>query len=108
KDVLSETEREVRYRRQVGCPDCNGTGVEGGGEAERCEQCGGSGAVIRTQQTFIGSVRTQTICPVCGGTGSIIRNPCHKCKGRKQVVEEAKLSVGIPSGVESGVSMRVA
>lgn len=107
KDVLTETQREVRIRRSVECPDCHGTGAEGGAEPERCEQCGGSGVISRVQQTFLGSVRTQTTCPVCGGTGAIIKNPCHTCKGRKQVAEDTNLTVTIPSGVETGVSMRV-
>jgi len=107
KDILEQTEREIKINRRAGCPDCNGTGVEGGGQPDRCQQCGGSGVIARMQQTFIGSVRTQTTCPVCQGTGTIIKNPCAKCRGAKRIQETATLSVTVPAGVDDGSTMRV-
>ena len=107
KDILDSTEREVKVNRRVGCPECHGTGVEGGGQPERCQQCGGTGVIARTQQTFIGAVRTQTTCPVCQGAGVVIKNPCSKCRGQKRVQEIASLTVTIPAGVDNGSTMRV-
>ena len=107
KDVLHGVDREVSVARQIQCSDCNGTGVEGGGPPESCQQCGGVGAVSRIQQTFIGQVRTQTTCPVCGGAGTIIKNPCHGCRGKRLVPQKATLKVTIPAGVENGTSLRL-
>jgi molecular chaperone DnaJ len=107
KDVLDSVDKEMSVNRQATCPDCHGNGVEGGGQPEKCQQCGGQGVVTRMQQTFIGTVRTQTACPVCQGQGTIISNPCHTCKGRKRVPEKANLTVTIPAGVEDGSTMRV-
>ena len=106
-EVVAHVDKEVHVNRLVACPDCHGTGAEGGEAPESCRQCGGAGVVSRVQQTFIGTVRTQTACPVCGGAGVVIKNPCHLCHGRKQVPERTSMTVTIPAGVESGVSLRV-
>jgi molecular chaperone DnaJ len=107
KEVVDGTEKRVRINKLVSCSECGGTGAEGGAQPERCKQCDGAGVVQRIQNTFIGQVRTSTTCPVCNGQGSIISNPCQKCRGRKQVAEQAELSVGVPPGVENGSTMRV-
>lgn len=107
KEVITGVDKEVTITRMATCGECTGTGVEGGGQAETCQQCGGQGVVARVQNTFIGQVRTTTNCPVCSGTGKIIRNPCHKCKGRRLVPEKSTLTVSIPPGVMSGATMQV-
>jgi molecular chaperone DnaJ len=107
KDILEQAERPIKVNRRVGCPTCHGTGAEGGAQPEKCQQCGGSGVVGRMQQTFIGTVRTQTTCPVCQGAGVIIKNPCSTCKGSKRIAESTTLNVTIPPGVDDGSTMRV-
>lgn len=106
-DVITGTERDLTFQRMVGCKECDGTGVEGGGKPETCSQCGGAGVVTRLQNTFLGQVRTQTTCGRCNGTGEIISSPCKSCRGRKQVPYSASVRVKIPPGVESGAMVHM-
>jgi molecular chaperone DnaJ len=107
KEVITGASRDVNVNRMVACPECSGTGAEGGAMPETCSQCGGQGAVSRIQNTFIGQVRTSVACPTCSGTGQIIKNPCSKCRGSKLISQKATIPVTIPPGIETGTSMRV-
>jgi molecular chaperone DnaJ len=107
KEVLTGTERTVRYRRQKACGTCNGMGTANGLAPETCKNCGGSGRVVQTRQTFMGAMQTATTCPVCQGNGFVIKDPCKTCHGKRRVVEESEVTVKIPSGIESGMNIRV-
>jgi len=108
EDVLDASKHEVKYQRAVVCTDCKGTGVEGGGEPENCTQCNGSGQVARTQQTFLGTIRTATTCPNCRGAGQIIKNPCKSCRGQGLQTQVVENTVSLPAGVETGQTLRLA
>ena len=107
EEVVLGAHRDVTVSRMIACPECHGSGSEGGVAPETCSQCGGAGVMTRMQNTFIGTVRTSVTCPTCGGIGAVITKPCPKCKGRKQIGEKATIGVDIPAGVESGTSMQV-
>ncbi len=85
------------------CPDCDGSGAAPGTQPERCEHCGGSGQVRRSQGFF----QLSTPCPVCRGEGQIIRTPCPRCKGQGIIAETKELAVRIPAGVDTGTRLRV-
>lgn len=107
RDVVYGVERTVEYRRPTRCGDCGGTGAEGGAQPERCQACKGSGQVTRVRNTFIGQVRTATACSNCGGNGTVIEHKCRGCQGRGLVASETHMTLQIPAGVDSGVSMKV-
>lgn len=106
-DVLTGTERKLRYKRASSCETCHGKGTADGSEPKKCSTCAGTGAVTRIQQTILGQMRTSTTCPNCAGEGTLIEQPCRTCSGRKQVITESEVTVKIPPGVESGSVMRV-
>ncbi len=95
--------REVAVEREKGCADCSGSGSEAGHAPETCRACGGAGQVRRSQGFF--SIATP--CSRCGGSGQTITHPCKKCRGSGRIVEEKKLSVTFPPGIDSGNRMRV-
>ncbi len=97
------TEKPITVEKMARCEGCSGSGSETGSRPESCKQCGGSGQVTRTQGFF--SVRTT--CPVCRGNGQVITRPCPKCRGAGQVMEERKVTVRIPAGVDSGSRLRL-
>jgi molecular chaperone DnaJ len=102
KEVLTGVTKEVDVERAASCDACNGNGVEGGGQAPTCTNCNGAGAVTSIKSTFLGQVRTQTVCPRCQGSGFLITNPCKKCNGKGARVVTEKVTVNIPAGVETG------
>ncbi|MGE0002075.1 MAG: molecular chaperone DnaJ [Fimbriimonadaceae bacterium] len=107
EDVLHGTEQEVKYKRLARCGTCDSTGAKPGTEPEKCQTCNGSGSVTRLVQSFLGQMQTTTPCPTCKGKGKTIKEPCQDCKGRGLRVEDTKLSVEIPAGVENGNTLRV-
>lgn len=108
REVLTGTERTVRYRRMAVCDHCHGEGAEPGTAVDTCATCSGRGVVTRVAQTILGQVQTQTTCPNCRGVGKTIHSPCKVCSGRKVVVKDAEVDITVPPGVDNGITLRVA
>lgn len=85
------------------CATCDGDGAAPGTSLQDCSECGGRGEVIFGQ----GGFSVTRPCPACLGRGKIPGTPCTSCKGRGQVRTKKKLSVRVPSGVESGSKIRL-
>ncbi len=105
-EVRTGVTKKFKVKKDVVCPDCQGTGSKDG-KTETCSQCKGSGAVYRTMRTMLGTMQTQTTCPGCGGTGSIIKNKCPRCGGEGVVSGEEVIEVKIPAGIEDGMVLNV-
>lgn len=96
-------EVDIQVGREVSCQECSGTGQAGGGEPPVCQACGGQGQVVRSQGFF----RLATTCPQCRGRGTFVTNPCPHCSGRGRAVEEKKLTVRVPAGIDHGLRLRM-
>lgn len=106
-EVLTGTSKTVRVDRMATCTGCKGSGGEGGKAPQTCATCKGTGAVSRVQNTFIGQVRTQTVCPTCSGEGVVISDPCKVCRGKRVIKDSSEVKVDIPAGVEDGQMMHM-
>ncbi len=96
-------EKTITIPKETLCKSCSGSGAKGGAQAENCNGCRGSGE-IRFQQGFFTLSKT---CPECGGTGKIIRNKCPDCKGGGRTVDNVKLAVKVPAGIDSGQKLKL-
>jgi molecular chaperone DnaJ len=105
KDISTGVEKKFKLKKYVACPHCHGSGAEGNGGTETCPTCKGRGTVIRTQQTILGTMQTQTTCPTCGGEGHVIKNKCTHCGGDGIVMGEETVTVKIPAGVAEGMQL---
>jgi molecular chaperone DnaJ len=85
------------------CGTCDGTGAQPGTLLEDCSECGGKGEVIFGQ----GGFSVTRPCPACLGRGKVPVTPCTDCGARGQVRRDKKLSVNVPTGVESGSKIRL-
>src|SRR5512146_261357 len=94
--------KEVAVRRNEACEACSGSGVERGKSAATCHTCGGRGQV-RYQQGFFTIART---CSSCQGTGTVVTDPCPQCKGSGRSVQQRRIEVKVPAGVEDGTRIR--
>ncbi|MBO4444897.1 MAG: molecular chaperone DnaJ [Bacteroidaceae bacterium] len=101
QEIAQGTEKKLKVKKYVCCPDCKGTGAENGSGSETCSECNGTGYVIRTRQSMFGMMQTQTACPKCGGEGKIIKNKCRKCGGEGVIYGEEVISAKIPAGATS-------
>ena len=105
KEISTGVEKKFKLKKYVACPHCHGSGAEGAGGTETCPTCKGRGTVIRTQQTILGTMQTQTTCPTCGGEGHVIKNKCTHCGGDGIVMGEETVTVKIPAGVAEGMQL---
>jgi molecular chaperone DnaJ len=106
-DAALGATREISIPVHETCPDCRGTGAEGGVE-EPCPECGGSGHVSRQGKRQGGFFSVSSVCPKCGGTGKAGGRPCRTCGGEGRVFREKRISLKIPPGVTDGQVLRLA
>ncbi|NCC70665.1 hypothetical protein EOM09_03720 [bacterium] len=106
-EVYHGVEKELKIARDMKCSTCNGKGAKNLSDIAVCKTCNGSGVVIETQRSFLGSIRTQRTCPDCHGSGEKILNSCEVCSGDGYILKKETVSIKIPAGVESGVTLRI-
>ncbi len=106
KEIAHGAEKKIKVNKYVSCKACNGSGAEDGNYTT-CSTCHGTGQVTRVQQTFLGHMQTQSVCPQCGGEGRIITHKCKVCHGNGIVKGEDVITVNIPAGVENGMQLSV-
>lgn len=101
-------ETEIQVPRTETCSTCLGSGARPGTSPRTCPACNGSGHISRTQATPFGRFVTTTTCGTCRGEGKVIDNPCNMCRGSGLVKRTRRISVKVPSGVETGSRLRIA
>lgn len=89
------------------CPDCKGSGAKAGTSAKTCPNCNGRGYETIQQRSMFGMMQTQRPCSKCGGKGKIIETPCPKCAGSGKVNVKKTVSVKVPAGIDSGMTLNV-
>ena len=97
----------VKVKTAVTCDPCNSTGAEPGTGTSRCTECGGSGQVQRVRQSILGQMVTAAQCPTCRGRGETVDQACMTCGGEGRQIEEVTYTVDVPSGVDSGSTLRL-
>ncbi len=103
KDIANGVDKKLKIPKQVACEHCNGTGAKNGTAFHTCERCHGTGYVSTVQQTIMGAIRSQAVCPECNGEGKIITEPCTYCNGTGVNKKDEIVSFHIPAGVEDGM-----
>jgi molecular chaperone DnaJ len=107
REVVTGVQKEVEFDRLEACHECSGTGAKRGTQPVNCPDCGGSGVIVQTTQTFMGQVRRTATCARCGGEGRIVREPCERCRGNRMEQVTARYDVNIPPGVDTGTVLHV-
>ena len=99
-------EKEISISRMDKCATCTGSGVKPGTSPRACSTCGGSGQVISTVRTPIGTFQQAAICPNCNGAGQT-NEGCAACGGDGRVKASKKISIRVPPGVDKDSRLRV-
>lgn len=99
--------KQVQLNQHVVCEHCHGNAAEPGTKITTCNQCNGSGRVERIQQTMLGAMRSQGVCPSCGGEGKKAEQPCTKCRGEGVTQKKVDLEVKIPAGINDNQNIRL-
>ncbi len=107
-EAVFGVEKEISLKKHVKCDRCNGNMAEPGSKIETCKICNGSGRITKVQRTILGSMQVQTTCPACQGEGKTYAKKCTKCSGLGVNIEQVKLKVKIPAGIDNGETIRLA
>ncbi len=99
--------KNISINHKETCATCHGSGAKAGTTPETCSNCHGTGSVVYTQQSFMGMVQSQRVCPECRGEGKIIKEKCKDCYGSGYIATKKDIEVTIPAGVDEGQMVRV-
>ncbi len=103
KDIMNGVDKKLKIPKLVACSHCKGTGAKDGTAFHTCQRCHGTGYVTTVQQTFMGTMQSQSVCPECNGEGKVITEKCTHCNGQGVEKKEEIVSFHIPAGVENDV-----
>jgi molecular chaperone DnaJ len=106
QEIAKGVEKKLKVNKFVNCNTCKGSGAKNG-TFDTCKLCNGSGVQVRTQQTFLGAMQTQTTCSGCNGEGKTVKDKCNTCHGDGIVRAEEVISINIPAGVAEGMQLSV-
>ena len=105
KDIAEGVDKKLKIPRLVACTHCKGTGAKDGTSFHTCQRCHGSGYVTTVQQTFMGPMQSQSVCPECNGEGKVITEECPYCHGSGVEKKEEIIAFHIPAGVENDMTL---
>ncbi|MCA9386058.1 molecular chaperone DnaJ [Candidatus Dojkabacteria bacterium] len=105
-EAIFGVEKTIHYQRREVCNPCDGTGAKDGTSKKTCTRCSGSGVIRQVQNTFLGQIQTQGVCPQCEGTGEEIDEKCSTCSGDGYTTKETDFLIKIPPGIPDGVTLR--
>src|SRR3989338_7089773 len=107
QDVVAGARKKVTVTKLAACNTCKGSGAETGSAKITCKECGGTGQVTRSAQSFFGTIQQRFICPTCRGSGKFPEKPCRTCGGEGRTEERIELTIDIPAGIDNGQTLRM-
>lgn len=107
KEAAFGTKKDIKVAVETKCETCAGHGSENPQDVQTCQACSGRGKIQRTQQTMLGNMVTESVCPTCQGKGKIIKTPCKVCRGSGRHHYDKEFTVTFEAGVENGAYKRI-
>jgi DnaJ family protein A protein 3 len=95
--------KEIFLRVADTCNSCKGTRAAPGHKPIKCKTCNGTG--METVQT--GPFFMRSTCRSCYGAREVISKKCIECNGQGQTLQNKRVNVPVPAGVEDGQTMRM-
>ncbi len=105
EEIATGTEKKIKLKRYVQCPDCNGTGADKGTSKKVCSVCKGSGEIRQVSRSIFGQFVNITPCSSCNGEGEVVDIACKKCQGEGRIQDESTVKIEVPAGVHNGSYM---
>jgi len=98
EDVFFGRSKKIKYKRQVNCVGCNGTG----GDTHTCSTCRGVGHVQHAVGNAFFRQLHQSECGMCKGLGKIVIRPCGSCGGHATIPKDNIIEFSIPKDLMTG------
>lgn len=103
EDAAKGIDKEITILNMVSCKTCHGSGARTKNAIKTCSTCQGKGQVFQNRGFF----SMVTPCPHCHGTGQMISDPCRSCNGEGRVKERDTITIRIPAGIDTGMSLKM-
>lgn len=107
EEIAKGTSKTLKIPTLVKCSHCDGTGARDGKAFRTCNTCHGSGTVIHTQNTILGTMQSTATCPECNGEGKVITEKCTSCNGEGVERKESVVTFNIPAGVSDEMVLTI-
>lgn len=107
EEIEKGVEKKLKVKKYVHCSRCHGEGTTESDGKRTCGTCQGHGVVMQVQNTMLGRIQTQAVCPTCQGAGEVISKPCGQCHGEGIQIGEELVTFNIPAGVMGGMQLNV-
>lgn len=102
EEISQGVTKTIKIKHYVECTDCGATGAKSGTGKKSCPTCKGSGEIRQVSRSIFGQFINVSPCSMCRGTGQVIVDKCPTCSGESRVMDEERIQVKIPAGVEEG------
>jgi len=96
-------QKEAVITNFINCSKCDGSGANSPSDIKTCATCAGSGHMQQTRGFF----SMTTTCPTCHGSGAMISKACSACHGRGKTKKKQNIKIQIPSGIDSGMRLKM-
>ncbi len=106
-EAVFGTEKELVITKLDRCEKCNGNGAEPESKIITCKTCNGTGELRAIRQTMFGQVATQRPCDTCEGRGKVPERTCTHCQGTGRHKKTDSVKIKIPTGVDTGSTLKV-
>jgi molecular chaperone DnaJ len=107
EEAVFGTEAKLKMDLDANCKHCKGSTVEPGHELKTCDECKGSGQVVRVMQTVFGNIQQASVCPTCKGRGKVPEKVCTVCHGKGTERKSQNIELKIPAGIDDGATIRL-
>jgi len=107
QDAVFGVEKVIDLNKQIICQKCSGSGAEPGSKIISCAACGGTGHIVKVQQTILGNFQMQSVCPDCSGRGRKAEKQCLNCHGSGHLKGSEKIKIIIPAGIDNSQTVKL-
>ena len=102
EELFNGVQKKIKYKKNIVCKNCNGTGAAKETDVITCTNCQGRGSVTTIYRTVLGVVQSQETCGECLGSGRVIKSQCTSCSGHGLVSQEVIIDVDVPRSAQNG------
>jgi len=92
KQIYLNDHLTIKYKRNVPCDNCNGTGFDNQSHSDTCDVCEGSG-----------KDRFGNTCAYCKGDGKVYIGQCKTCGGEKVLLKDTEVTMQNISKIRNNV-----